>query len=215
MSWNERLASRALITAIVVVTTIVYASWTRSNASSDTSDVTRKLQTWGLHAAVPHWIALAEEQEDSYSELKSDRILGKGRGRKIRVRRIYEVTDEQASRFMARWRAQIESVYAEKPSPYFAVVTKGIVCPEEFQPVYRQEITGDGRQLRVSLYTNDRLTLGACSRGLAKYRGELLFQFCKNTGALFHIEYYIPVESINRQDREMLESVGCRSGNSR
>jgi hypothetical protein len=202
-----RVGARTVVRSMAICTVVAIASYIGVFAQSRSA--VDQLRLWGMGLTLPKDMVLEARSKVETGSLLAERMIGRAGGHVLRVRRIEGLNATQADEFLARWKAQIDSVYDVKPSPYFAVVTTGIVCPAEFQPVYKEMHIPQGWRAGVTLYTNDRLTLGACTKELAKYRGELILLYCRAAAMLFEVEYFTPIDHTTSHDKGIIESATC------
>ena len=134
------------------------------------------------------------------------KVTARKGGRVFFVKRIANVSRDFADTYREEQNIKLESIFDPARSPYFAVLTKTIECPKDFLPTY-QELSKD--KSYYVLFANERFNYGACSQDLIAYRAINGIVYCKNTGDLYHLEYFIPNEEYNEVLTEVVREFTC------
>jgi hypothetical protein len=144
---------------------------------------------------------LIPEQNDFKGETQSSESGGlrfsffEGRaadGRVLKISSQIGVSADSASVYIRDRAAQIESIYDPHPDPYFAIISKKTVCPKDYVPKIESGFATEKRIRRF--FTNDRLTYGACSQDLARYRADVDLIYCPDSQTLHIVERFRPLE---------------------
>lgn len=83
----------------------------------------------------------------------------------------------------------VKALYEAALSPYPGEISNQIVCNERFKPVFG---TAEAK-LNFSyfaLFATDRLTYGACSEDLVKYKAILAWAYCEKKKTLYRFELF-------------------------
>lgn len=127
----------------------------------------------------------------------------------LMFRRIDNSNASFANVYIDDQKIKLISVYDPAISPYFAILTTKIVCPERFQPIYN-EINTDSTSIEYYIvYANERLGYGVCTDDLIKYREIIAFAYCENTESLYEIEYFVPNEKYDENSENLIKSFSC------
>lgn len=122
------------------------------------------------------------------------------------VKRITNMSEDSAQKYIKEQSIKLESIFDPARSPYFAILTKTIECPEKFLPAYK-ELSKD--KSYYVLFANNRFSYGACTEDLIEYRAINGIVYCKNTGDLYHLEYFIPNNEYSEILTEVVSEFTC------
>ncbi len=105
------------------------------------------------------------------------------------------VTDiKQANTRIADQAYMLESLFYDRQAPYPGQLSNTLRCPEEFLPE-KQIMEEPNQGLRFSLFANDRMSFGGCSRDLLSLRAVLLLLHCPASKQLVRLEAFTPIDS--------------------
>ena len=115
---------------------------------------------------------------------------------KIKIKKFHPVNKKQAVRKLNEKSVLIESVFHPKPSPYFAVFTKEIRCPEEFLPHVKKE----GLWQSWTMFANQRQGFGVCDKSEISFVNHKLLKYCPKKESFFEIDYFIPYQMSSKEE---------------
>lgn len=119
----------------------------------------------------------------------------------MKARRI-ESSLSAANLFQERL-VKLRSIYEVHRDAYFSVITRETRCPQEFQ--LKEQALPHGKAL--TMFSNDRGTLGACSKDVAKMKVSIALLVCGP--AFIQVESFVPLEVLNAADAEAVASLQC------
>jgi len=103
----------------------------------------------------------------------------------------------------------VESLYNSQPSPYPDVITREIVCPQEYLPIVEEDEDENFYKIIYTLFANERFSYGACSPEIITYKSVFSLIHCKNSGDLYQIEFFSPLESYDEEILNGIKDFSC------
>jgi|TARA_B100001971_G_scaffold212645_2_gene243420 hypothetical protein len=103
----------------------------------------------------------------------------------------------------------IESLYNALPSPYPDVITREIVCPEEFLPIVEEDDNKNFYKIIYTLFANNRFSYGICSQDNIAYKSIFSLIHCKKSNNLYQIKFFSPLESYNEETLQEIRNFHC------
>lgn len=117
--------------------------------------------------------------------------------------------DKEASEDYKNYQLNIiNSMFKPIRSPYPGMVTRKIVCSEEFKPFEINSAYPNSTY--YLMYSTDRYSYGSCSWDSIKYRVIFLFRYCENRKELYQVEIFVPVDEFNGSYTKMAEKIRCK-----
>lgn len=169
----------------------------------------RQLSSWNVSiSSIENFIV---EKKDT-KRLQDSKIidLTARRGEHVfRIKRITNMTKDVATRYIDDQKLKLESIFNPAPSPYFAVLTKEIECPQEFLPAYGESANTNNKVAYYILYANERFHYGVCSQDLIAYRAIYGMTYCENTEDVYLLEYFVPNQEYSEVVEETVRSFSC------
>lgn len=145
------------------------------------------------------------DYDDVLEGYDSTTLTGQERESVIRIRQFRDWSLKKAEGYVSDKMFVIHSLYRKTSSPYPGPLSNTIECAEEFKPEKKEHLPFDYHLL----YTTERLTYGACSWDIIKYRAILYYTFCESTSSFYQIELFIPIEEYSPHYEESLKSLTC------
>lgn len=162
--------------------------------------VEESLRSWGVTGLEASGYQLSSIGSPASQNVEVWQAQGPG-GRLLRARKVKDPAS--AKDLFQESLIKLRSIYDVRRDAYFAVITKDITCPEEFK--IRESSLPDGRIL--SMYANDRGTLGACDEQTARARVSVALLLCGPS--FIRVESFVPREVFTESDERMLTSLQC------
>jgi len=177
--------------------------------NTDSKSLSSQFSSWNIYAKhIENFVIETEKTESVYNSDIID-LTAKNAEQILRVRKITNSPEDGAANYINDKKTQLESIFDPYRSPYFEILTNKIVCPEEFNPIYRESTNINNKVIYYILYANERFTYGVCSEDLIKYRAVVAFTYCKNTKDIYHLEYFIPNQEYTETAEETIRSFSC------
>ena len=159
-------------------------------------------------------LALAERfsANDSLGQIKKEgntRLMAEGGGRIIRVEILAKIDGESARKHVTNRRYAVDSLFLDIAAPYPDVVTTTLECPEQFRPKVKEINIGNFETAYYEIFATERLTYGACSDDLIKYKTILTWAYCENSKNLFQMELFVPKSEFNGDYADLFNSFKC------
>lgn len=174
------------------------------------------LQAIGLYSqgsalegfAVDSLIPGGQEKAARLVLLQEDKVL--------RIEAITGIGKASADMLMEDEALAVKALYEAALSPYPGEVSYLIVCNERFKPVFG---TAEAK-LNFSyfaLFATGRLTYGACSEDLVKYKAILAWAYCGKKETLYRLELFTQLKSAQPESQQpqpdaglgLITSLGC------
>lgn len=127
----------------------------------------------------------------------------------IKVLHLGKSDLKTARLFLNEKKFGIESLYNPLPSPYPDVITREIVCPQEYLPVIGEDDNENFYKIIYELFANDRLSYGACSPDSVAYKSIFSLIHCKKNNDLYQIKLFSPLESGNQEILSEIRNFSC------
>ena len=121
------------------------------------------------------------------------KLLNSERKESLHIKKVQPLSRIEATKKMKSLKAQIESVFHPKRAPYFAILTKTIVCPEEFLPRFKESwpLTED-LWMEWVMFANIRQGIGVCDFQSIAFINYKFVKYCPREKAFFEINYFKP-----------------------
>ena len=108
--------------------------------------------------------------------------------------------------------AQLINLYQDYPAPYGGGVTQKVSCPKSYRPqpldkVQNQLFWKNG----VSLYSNDRKSLGVCDHLNFKYKVIYVGIYCKKTNIFFNLKLFLNLSLKNEDVIKAYDAIICKN----
>lgn len=116
--------------------------------------------------------------------------------------KIDKINIEDHKKYIKDKQFVLESLFLPITSPYPEVITNIVECPDEFKPKVRKTNNG----WVYTLFANERLSFGVCSKDLIKYDSEYGIFDCKNKG-IFEIRVFS--DDDKERIKQIIESFKC------
>jgi len=199
------ILTASLFSFILLLIFLLYSSRNSSDALAS------QFSSWNIHANnIQNFIIEKKETRKTQDFEITD--LRSRRGNHIfRIKRITNVAKDVAERYINDQKIKLESIFNPIPSPYFAVLTKEIECPQEFLPVYKESTPTNNKVVYYILYANERFHYGVCSQDLIVYKAIYGMTYCENTQITYLLEYFVPDQEYGEVVEETVRSFSCES----
>lgn len=141
-------------------------------------------------------------------------LIGRdNKGRACRIEIIKPIEQAAAGKYIQDRQYVLKSLFKSIPAPYPGEITYSIQVPQELKPeIITLQAEAGARPVYI-LYSTDRLTYGAGSPDLIKYKGALTFIYDRDRKVLYIVEIFVPKEDFVRE--EALEIIKSFKVNSR
>jgi len=103
----------------------------------------------------------------------------------------------------------IKALYADALSAYPGQISNTIVCPEEYQPVFRRGRVPGRTQEYVLLYATERFGLGACTQDSVFYKHLRGWLYCPMRKELYIVRYFMPPDQDFMLAENIFFSLSC------
>lgn len=179
-----------------------------SSEPRPSSEISEKLEAFNIRSNFVHNFSVTDERTARSKQVELHQIDAKAAGgRELQVS-IYKMpSPEKAESLKKEKVAQILSVYDSHIDPYFALLTKATVCPEEFQPQQEEKAGTRGSPRLFFLFANDRNTIGACTKKIASRRAAIALVVCESN--FIQVERYTPIQEWSHTDQDDVRSIDC------
>ena len=108
----------------------------------------------------------------------------------LTIKIFHAINPEEAVKKIQNKSAIIESVFHPKPAPYFAILTKEIICSKEFLPILRKK---DWMWRSWTMFANKRQGFGVCNTNDIFFITHKLLKYCSKKRVFLEIDYFNPV----------------------
>lgn len=132
--------------------------------------------------------------------LSSKTITGQSEDNIVKIREFSGINSNQSKQVIEERLFVINSAYRDYDSPYPGALSNQLKCSEDMKPNEEDGI--------VNLYATERLTFGACSEELIKYKATIRFLHCDNT--LYQIELFSSLDSSEEELKGYLKEISCK-----
>jgi len=179
-----------------------------SSEPRPSSEIAEKLEAFNIRSSFFHKFSVTDERTARSKQVELHQIDAEAAGgRELQVS-IYKMPSPEKAESLKRDKtAQILSVYDSHIDPYFALLTKATVCPEEFQPQQEEEEGTGGSRRLFFLFANDRNTIGACTKNIASRRAAISLLACESN--FIQVEVYAPIQEWGSTDQDDVRSIDC------
>ena len=121
------------------------------------------------------------------------KFLNTGKNETLRIKKIQPLSKADVIEKMKSIKAQVESVFHPKPAPYFAILTKIIVCPKQFLPRFRKNKSlTEALWMEWVMFANKRKGIGVCNFQSVAFINYKFLKYCPGEKAFFEINYFKP-----------------------
>ena len=127
------------------------------------------------------------DEESTKLTLRSSRDV-------LRIEAISGIDKKSADALIEDEIITIRALYGAALSPYPGQISNQIVCNKKFMPVFGKK----ENELNYSyfvLFATERLTYGACSEDLVRYKAILAWTYCLERSSFYRIQLFSPLDS--------------------
>lgn len=103
----------------------------------------------------------------------------------------------------------IRALYGNALSPYPGEISNELICNENFLPEFNTKQTNLLEYSYFILFANDRLTYGACSEDIVRYKSILAWAYCDGKNSFYQFEFFSPIEMFSESDLDLITSFRC------
>ena len=140
---------------------------------------------------------------------EKNKIMADYKNQLIRLEIITGLEKESAEKHITNRRYVIDSLFLDIAAPYPDAITNTLECPDEFKPKIREIKISNFDTAYYEIFATERLTYGACSDDLIKYKTMLAWVYCENAKNLFQIELFLPKNEFNGDYSGLFNSFKC------
>jgi hypothetical protein len=123
----------------------------------------------------------------------------------IKIKKYDDFDLEKSEQYISDKMFVINSLYREIHSPYPGELSNRIGCPEEYKPIKKENQPFN----YYIIYASERLSYGACSDDLIRYKAINYFLYCEKENNFYHIELFIPKEENVSHYETLVKSIKC------
>ncbi len=161
------------------------------------SNLSFRIAIWRINLNISGFKLISYSQ-DKTSFSKVEKLEAVSGTTQIKIHRI-NIDDHK--KYIADKQFVLESLFLATTSPYPEVITNIIECPDEFKPKVRETNNG----VVYTLFANERLNFGVCSKDLIKYHSEYGIFDCNKKG-VFEIFVF---STDDKKIKEVMGSFKC------
>lgn len=143
-------------------------------------------------------------------------LLNSEENKVLKIEAITGIDKASADLLLEDEALTVKALYEAALSPYPGEISNQIVCNERFKPVFG---TAEAK-LNFSyfaLFATDRLTYGACSEDLVKYKAILAWAYCEKKKTLYRFELFAPLKPAQPESQRpqpdanlgLITNLGC------
>lgn len=178
------------VLGIIISTTLIVLIFFYSN----------QLKRFGINSSFLETFSIDRNIFRSFKKNKISFLYLNKNKEEIKIKKISSIIKEEALQKMKNKSVLLKSVFHPKPSPYFAILTKEIICPKEFLPVHRKK---EGVWMSWTMFANKRYGFGVCNKGDIFFINYKFLKYCPQQQNFFEIDYFIPIDSKIKQTIEL------------
>ena len=140
---------------------------------------------------------------------EKNKIIAEYKNQLIKLEIITNLEKEAAEKHITNKRYVVDSLFLNIAAPYPDAITTTLECPDEFEPKIREIKISNFDAAYYEIFATERITYGACSDDLIKYKTILTWVYCENTKNLFQIELFVPKNEFNGDYNNLFNSFKC------
>ncbi len=179
------------------------------NKSTEKKTLKNYLDDWKVLLADSKNFLVSNYRESSIDGIKISDLTATKLNQTIILKKISNADENFQKNYFADKTTELNFLFEPSPAPYPGVITRTIICPNEFKPVVQEKDDDTIKSIIYIMYSNERLAYGICSKDLTKYRAVFSLVYCKTKQEIYQIEYFKPVEEFTENDIERMTNFQC------
>lgn len=197
------------ILMIILFGILIYLIFNLLNKQVERSTLKNFFDSWQVSLEGSENFLIKSYQERSFDGIKISELNAENQNQTIFVKRFSNVDADFQKKYFLDKMAELNSLFETTQAPYPGVVTRTIVCPDEFKPTVTEEENKTIESVVYVMYSNERFTYGVCSKDLIKYRAIFSLVYCKAKKEIYQIEYFKLAEEFSQNDVEKIKNFKC------